>query len=342
MNDQQVPERMNFLNTFWKGKKILPRFINVNLSFPSLQLQNVEKDISETLDGTPYFARLQPGQSIAIAIGSRGIADIVPIAKILVEKIRRAGGCPFIVPAMGSHGQSTGAGQKKILESLGITETSVRAPIRSSMGVKYLGKTSRGVPVYIDRHAYYADSIIIINRVREHTDFDGPVQSGLMKMLAIGLGKAFGATALHARGAGELHIHIPEVGRYILVHAPIALGIAVVENGRNQLSAIRCAEPDQFETTDQDMLLLARGLTPRLPVDRLDVLVVGQIGKEISGSGMDTKTVGRIRISRSARTPSALYLPHRSPGPDGCFSWQRHRHLSGGYHYRALVEEDRF
>lgn len=286
----------NFLDTFWKGTRVLPRFIHAQLDFPASKIIDFEGEFSATLDDCGYFSRIQPGQKIAIAVGSRGIAGLAAMVRILVRKILQAGGSPFIVPAMGSHGQSSGPGQAEVLRSLGITLETTGAPIRSSMKVKPLGRTAHGVPVYIDAHAYHADGIIVINRVREHTDFNGPIQSGLMKMLAIGLGKAFGATALHERGSDLLPVHIPEVARHILQNAPVALGIGVVEDGYEHIAAIRCAFPDQFELVDRELLALSIQLTPRLPVERLDVLVVRRIGKEISGSGMDTKTVGRIRI----------------------------------------------
>lgn len=286
----------DLLKTFWKGNRRLPKFIKALVTYPAPQIEDVEKALSAALEEVGFIDSIRLNQKIAIAVGSRGISHLQILVRLLVEKIHEAGGCPFIVPAMGSHGQSTGKGQRAILRSLGITRTGVHAPIRSSMGVKYLGRTDRGVPVYIDRNAYEADSIIIINRVREHTDFEGPIQSGLMKMLAIGLGKAYGASAIHERGAGEMHMHIPAVARHILQNAPISLGIAVVENAEDNLAAIRCVVPEHFEIADKELLSLARKWTPRLPVENLDVLVVCRLGKEISGTGMDTKTVGRIRI----------------------------------------------
>lgn len=286
----------NFLNTFWKGTRVIPRFIKAKIEFPISEIHNFEEVFSKTLENSGYFSKIEHGHNVAIAVGSRGIAGLPAMVSILVRKIRQAGGYPFIVPAMGSHGQSTGPGQEEVLHSLGITLETVDAPIRSSMKVKSLGRTVHDVPVYIDEQAFHADGIVVINRVREHTDFNGPIQSGLMKMLAIGLGKAYGATALHERGSDNLHIHIPEVANHIIKNAPIALGIGVVEDGYDQIAAIRCANPDEFEMVDRELLALAMKFTPRLPVDRLDVLVVRQIGKEISGSGMDTKTIGRIRI----------------------------------------------
>ncbi len=274
----------------------MPRFLEARASFPASEIHDLEEETAKVLVQSGYLSGIHPGSDIAIAVGSRGISGLAVMVRILVEKIRAAGGNPFIVPAMGSHGQSTGAGQEEVLHSLQITPESVLAPIRSSMNVKYLGKTAHQVPVYIDEQAFDADGIIVINRVREHTDFEGPIQSGLMKMLAIGLGKAYGATAIHERGAGELHTNIPEVARHIIQHAPIALGIGVVENGNGEIAAIRTASPDRFENVDKELLTLAMQVTPRLPVDQLDVLVVRQIGKDISGTGMDTKTVGRIRI----------------------------------------------
>lgn len=280
-----------------KPKRVrLPRFAGVKLSFPSLKVEDVPDTIRNELEQAFVADRIRPGMRVAIAVGSRGVADLVIIVRTVVEELKRRGVNPFIVPAMGSHGGGTARGQSEVLHALGVTPDSVGASIRSSMQVVKLGETDEGVPLFIDRNAYQADAIIVVNRVREHTDFNGPIQSGLMKMVSIGLGKAYGATAIHERGAAQMHVQMPKVAREILKRLPMILGLAMVENADGQVAAIRCAPSDKFEAVDRDLLLLAQKLTPRLPVDELDVLVVRFIGKDISGFGMDSKTVGRIRI----------------------------------------------
>lgn len=280
-----------------KPKRVwLPRFAWVKLSFPSPKVEDVPNTVRNELEQAFVAANIRPGMQVAIAVGSRGVADLVTIVRTVVEELKRRGTKPFIVPAMGSHGGATAKGQSEVLHALGVTPDTVGTSMRSSMQVVKLGETDEGVPLFMDRNAYQADAIIVVNRVREHTDFNGPVQSGLMKMVSIGLGKASGATAIHERGAAQMHIQIPKVARGILERLPMISGLAVVENADCQVAAIRCALPDNFEAVDRNLLLLSQKLTPRLPVDELDVLVVRDIGKDISGFGMDSKTVGRIRI----------------------------------------------
>jgi hypothetical protein len=199
------------------------------------------------------------------------------------------GGLPFIVPSMGSHGGATDEGQRSLLADLGISEASMGCPVVSSMEVEEIGRTSNGTPVYLDRHALQADGIVVINRVKPHTAFRGDVESGLCKMLAVGLGKHKGAQQMHAAGLGKALV---EAARVILARAAVLAGIAVLENSLDQTAEVHVVPPDRFEETDRRLLERAWQTLPRIPFDPLDVLVVDEMGKNVSGTGMDVNVIG--------------------------------------------------
>lgn len=236
------------------------------------------------------------GKSIALGVGSRGISDLPVLVRRIVDRVRQAGGTPFIVPAMGSHGGATPEGQLQVLADLGLTEASIGCAFKATMETEILGHTASGLPAQIDRHAAEADGILLVNRVKMHTSFHGPLESGLHKMLAIGLGKEKAATLLHARGPDGLRDDMPEVARLLLRTAKVLAGFAVVENGYHQLVALRGLAPDRMEAEERDLLILSKSLTPGLPFTELDVLLVDELGKDISGTGMDTNVIGRLRI----------------------------------------------
>jgi hypothetical protein len=240
-------------------------------------------------------SKIKPGTRVAITAGSRGITDIVTIITSLVKEVKARGGAPFIVPAMGSHGRATAEGQLQILAEFGITENSVGAPIISSMEVVNIGETKSGIPVLLDRNACGADHIIVLNRIKPHTEFHGQIESGLMKMITIGLGKHEGTITAH-RFAVKFGYEktITEIGLCALEKTPIGLGVAIIENGYGQTAQITAVEPENFLETEKKLLEVARNKTPKLPFDKIDILVVDECGKEISGTGMDTKVVGRI------------------------------------------------
>jgi hypothetical protein len=259
----------------------------VVIDLDSVVLRQVERHLE---------GKIRPGQAIAIAVGSRGVANIARIVRSTAEAVRRVGGSPFVVPAMGSHGGATAEGQAAVLASLGVTEAFVRCPIRSSMDVVQIGATEDGMPVYLDRNAAEADGIIIINRVKKHTDFRGEIESGLMKMIAIGLGKKAQADLIHAHGAEGIKRYVPLVARVTLARAPILLGIATRENGYEETAEVAVLEPGEIEEGERRLLRRNKRTYPGLPFDELDVLVVDWIGKDISGTGMDTNVIGRFRV----------------------------------------------
>jgi hypothetical protein len=240
-------------------------------------------------------SEIKPGSKVAITAGSRGITDIVAIISSLVREVKARGGDPFIVQAMGSHGGATAEGQLQVLSDYGIQEEIVGCPIISSMEVIKVGETKSGIPVLLDREACRADHIIVLNRVKPHTEFHGQVESGLMKMIVIGLGKHEGTIMAHRFAVKYGYERtITEIGLFALEKAPIALGLAIIENGYGRTAQITAVEPENFLETEKKLLSIAREKTPKIPFDKFDVLIVDECGKEISGTGMDTKVLGRI------------------------------------------------
>jgi hypothetical protein len=236
------------------------------------------------------------GKRIALGLGSRGITGLVVAAKTLVQCIQSAGGLPFVVPAMGSHGGATGPGQLEMLAALGLTPESLGCDFVSSMEVVDLGPSPEGWPLYCDRYAAQADGIFLFNRIKAHTSFTGEVESGIHKMLAIGLGKEKAATWLHAHGPKGLAETMPKVARLLAQRLPFLAGFAVIEDAAHQPNRIEAITPDTMEKREPDLLAYAKTLAPTLPVSKLDVLVIDTIGKNMSGTGMDTHVIGRLRI----------------------------------------------
>jgi hypothetical protein len=242
----------------------------------------------------PVADLIPRGKRVCLAVGSRGIDRIDEVVRAAVTWIRAAGAQVFVVPAMGSHGGATPEGQLEVLASYGITPESVGCEIRSSMDTVELGEVRPGVPVFVDRNALEgADLIVPINRVKPHTDFRGEVESGLMKMIAIGLGKQKGADTFHRQGFASFHELIPEVASFTLDKVHIPFGLALVENGYARLWWIEAVRKDDIWNRERELLVAARERMARLPLDQIDVLVLDYIGKDISGLGMDSNVVGR-------------------------------------------------
>lgn len=285
------------------------------------RLGDVEAHVVRQVMGSSLAGRIRTGSRIAITAGSRGIANVDRIVAATAEAVRRLGGEPFVVPAMGSHGGGTAEGQVEVLASSGITQESCRCPILATMDVVQLGTTPGGLPVYLDRHAAEADGIVVVNRVKMHTDYRSDVESGLLKMMTIGLGKKRQADLVHSYGALGLVRHVPEVARVMLAGDRIALGLAILENGHDETADVVALEPEEIEERERQLLQEVKRRSPRLPFDDLDVLVVDRIGKDISGTGMDTNVIGRIRVpgvaepeSPRVRTLVALDLTEASHG----------------------------
>ena len=272
----------------------MPRLIKVRQFFNRERIEDIEGRVKEEI--TKRGISIKPGAEIAIAVGSRGIRNIDRIVKATVEKIKDLGGKPFIVPAMGSHGGATPEGQKRLLESYGVREDYIGAPIMSSMEVIELPSDGLENRVFMDKFAYSADGTIIINRIKPHTDFHGEVESGLLKMCVIGLGKHKQAIEIHRFGTYGLKHLIPSTAERIIRYGNIIFGLGIVENAYDETMIIEGVRPEEFKEADKRLLDIARENMPSLPVDKLDLLVVDEIGKEISGSGMDTNIIGRMYI----------------------------------------------
>ncbi|GGJ03522.1 hypothetical protein GCM10010885_11030 [Alicyclobacillus cellulosilyticus] len=271
----------------------LPRVVKVRQTFPAPRVADVPAAVRAALARPGLLDRVRPGMSVAIAVGSRGIRHIDVVTREVVAAVRAQGGDPFLVPAMGSHGGATAAGQTEVLAHLGITEATAGAPIRATMDVVQVGRLDNGLPVYVDAYAARADGIVVINRVKPHTAFRGRFESGLMKMLAIGLGKQKGAEACHQLGFGRMAEHVPAMGRIILARLPVLFGVALVENAYDETARVAALAADEIEQEEPALLEEAKALLPRLPFDEMDVLVIHEIGKDISGDGMDPNITGR-------------------------------------------------
>lgn len=281
----------------------LPRVARVTLQHPrGTPVADVAAATGDALRGSVRLARLAPGSSVAVALGSRGISHIATVARTVMDTVKAMGHHPFAVPAMGSHGGGTAEGQVAVLAKLGMTEHTLGVPIRSSMEVVDYGETAEGARCKFDAHAAAADAVIVVNRVKSHTTFDRPIESGLVKMTAVGLGKAEGARSVHRTGPPALIVTMPALARIALERSPIAFGIALVENADKDLVAIEGVEPEGFFEADERLLKLAKTLTARLPFAHIDALVVERIGKDISGAGMDHAVTGRADL-RSIPNP---------------------------------------
>lgn len=240
--------------------------------------------------------RVRPGMTVAVTAGSRGIAGIPAILRAVVATLRDMGAEPFLVAAMGSHGGGTAAGQAELLAHLGITEEAVGAPLRITDQTVVVGTTASGHVLYCDAEAARADAILLVNRVKPHTSFRGPLESGLFKILTVGLGKVPGARQVHRLGASEMYPAIREMGRFGLERLPILGGLAVLENGYEETAKVEFLLPEEMETGEERLLAEARSLLPGLPVRELDLLIVEEIRKNYSGTGMDTNVIGRWRV----------------------------------------------
>ncbi|MGI6029219.1 MAG: lactate racemase domain-containing protein [Candidatus Heteroscillospira sp.] len=278
------------LTDMLSGIKI-PQVVKVRQKFDDTVLENYPEVLMQRLRDKDIDIR--PGQRICITGGSRGIVGYQPLMKTIVDFVKSKGAQPFIVPAMGSHGGATAEGQRNILAHLGITEETVGAPILSSMETVQIGETELGLPVYIDKNACEADGIILFNRVKTHTSIRGPHQSGLVKMMAIGLAKHKGAEFTHRLGVNNLPKNIIRVGKVGVEKLKIVAGVATIENGCNGLADVYVLKKEEIFEKEPEILRRATAMVPVILLDEIDALVVTEFGKEISGNGVDPAVVGR-------------------------------------------------
>ncbi len=272
----------------------LPKVAAVRQRFERHGLVDVAREVNEQLSREDVRAVLEPGSRVAVGVGSRGVANTARVVKTLVAKLKEEGLDPFVFPAMGSHGGATEAGQKAVLESYGVHEKAIGAPVRATMEVQQVARMADGTPLYVDRFACEADGIILVNRVKPHTAFRGPIESGIVKMMIIGMGKIAGATVMHSdKGMDRFGDVLPEAARCLLPHIKFLFGLALVEDAYDQTACVEALLPDVLLEREAALLEMARAYMPRLYIDPIDVLVVDRLGKEISGSGMDPNIVGR-------------------------------------------------
>jgi hypothetical protein len=271
----------------------VPQMVRIRQKFDNTKLDNPVEALQAELGKPGMMERIKPGQQVAVAVGSRGIANIAALTKATLDAVKSAGAFPFIVPCMGSHGGATADGQKEVLHHLGIDEETMGAPIRSSMEVVELGKLPNGLPVYVDQIASTADSIIVINRVKPHTAFRGRIESGIMKMIAIGLGKQKGAEACHQMGFKYMAENVPAMANIMLDKLPIVFGIALVENAYDETCRVEALPAEKIEVREEELLKEAKSRLPKILFEQIDVLVIDYIGKNISGDGMDPNVTGR-------------------------------------------------
>ena len=284
----------------------IPPVAKVRQSFCDDVLADVPGQLLAQLEAN--CAPIRPGARIAITCGSRGIDQYVTLVRTIVAFVRSKGAEPFLVPSMGSHGGATAQGQAEVLRRFGITEESTGAPIVSSMEVTQIGTTARGLPVYVDKNAAGADGIILLNRIKPHTSFRGKYESGLMKMMAIGLAKQKGAEMTHFLRYENMAENIAAVGAICLQKLPILCGVATIENGYSHLAELHVLKKEEILEQEPHLLQRAWAMMPRIALDTIDVLIVCEIGKEISGTGMDTNIVGRFHTRAASGGPETIKL----------------------------------
>lgn len=263
--------------------------------FPRPRIDDVQTLIAQQMQR--FSSRVHPGMSVAVTAGSRGITGVPFVLKGVVDSLRAMGAEPFLVAAMGSHGGGTAEGQTHVLQHLGIEEDSVGAPLRITSDAIAIGSTQGGHILYADKEALQADAIFVVNRVKLHTAFQDKLASGLFKMLTVGLGKVPGATQVHKLSSSGMYEAIVEMGRLALEKLPIIGGLAIVENGYEETAWVEALLPSEMEEGEKKLLQYAAGLLPRLPVKQLDVLIIEEMGKNFSGTGMDTNVIGRWKAT---------------------------------------------
>jgi hypothetical protein len=273
-----------------------PPLALVRQSIPQPRVDDVPGTIRRLIKGSRLRERVKPGGTIAVGIGSRGVHAIDLVARTIVDTLHEMGYRPFIVAAMGSHGGATAEGQRELLAGYGVTADTMGVPVKTDMDTVVLGTNPVGLPIYFDKNAFHADAIVLANRVKPHTDFRATHESGVLKMLVIGLGKRDGASQVHKLGVRGLREVLPAVGRFLVKNTPFALGVGIVENAEDVPAEIVALEPETIFDIEPVLLERARGLMGRLPFDQIDLLVVGELGKNYSGAGMDPNVIGRLFV----------------------------------------------
>ena len=289
-----------------------PRMFRLKQHFDAPTLDDVYGSVRAEIQKLDPGSKISAGQTVAVAAGSRGIANIDTIVKATVDEMKAIGAEPFIVPAMGSPGGGTAEGQADVLRGYGIHEESMGCPIKSSMEVDQIGTSDFGMPIYFDKNASEADHVVVVNRVKPHTGFAGEIESGLMKMMLIGLGKHKGASVYHRAIIHHSFDKIVRlVGRVVREKMPIAFGVVTLENGYDETAEVHAVDAPDFEEIEKQLQVKAKDWCPKLPFEDVDLLIIDEMGKDISGAGMDTNVIGRKRNDRRAmdgETPRVLRI----------------------------------
>lgn len=276
----------------------LPKIAKIRqkLDASHIPKEEIPAKVRKELEHSGMGERIFPGASVAVTCGSRGVANIAAVTKAIVDFVKDQGGQPFVFPAMGSHGRATAKGQKEILTGYGVTEEYLGCPIKASMEVDQIGETEDGMPVFTNRYACGADAIILCGRVKAHTAFRGPYESGILKMAVIGMGKQRGAETVHRDGFFELGRMLPKIGEVVLNHTPVIGAVALVENAFDETCRISAMKKEEIFEKEPKLLEYAKSRMGGIYFDKIDVLVVDRIGKDISGDGMDSNITGRYAV----------------------------------------------
>jgi hypothetical protein len=277
-------------------KMPLPKMMLCRQIFPREAIKDPAESLASLMKSDWISGKVRPGQTVAITGGSRGIAAIVPLTQAIVSVLKSLGARPFVVNAMGSHGGATAEGQKDLLSSLGMTEERLGCPVTVSMEVDQVGELPDGFPVLCDRNAAKADHLIVINRIKVHTSVTGPIQSGLCKMCTVGLGKVGQASRIHRYGPSHMGQIIRNAASMLISKTPVLAGVAIVENAYGEVAKLELVRPEEIPATDERLLKELHRLMAKLPCSELDLLVIEEMGKRHSGSGIDTHVTGRRRI----------------------------------------------
>ncbi len=273
----------------------LPSMARVRQKFDAAKLADIPGAIHKEFSRQEIRERVKPGQVIAVGCGSRGIANIAQIAIAVIAELKALGAKPFIFPCMGSHGAATAEGQKKVLETYGITEASTGVPIRATMETTIVGQLDDGTPVHMDKYASEAEAIVVINRIKPHTGFRGATESGLTKMLAIGIGKITGAATYHTHGMDRFPELLPQIREMNISQRNVIFGVGIVENAYDETAHIEIVPAQNLKTREPELQAMAKRQMPQLFFDDVDVLIIDEMGKNISGAGFDPNITGRNR-----------------------------------------------
>jgi hypothetical protein len=282
----------------------IPRVVKVRQTFKRPVIKDIEGTVIDQLKNRGVLSSIKPGMRIAITAGSRGVSNYPLVIKTLVRELKNVGAQPFVFPAMGSHGGATAEGQKAMIEGMGVTEDYTGAPIISSMETIKIGMAPNGLPVYVDKNAWSADGIIILNRIKPHVGFRGKYESGCVKMIAIGLGKQKSAENCHRKGIGHLEENFVAVATEVLKHPKILFAVGLMENPYHETYRIEIIPRDRLLVEEPALQAESKTMTPKFYFNPLDVLILDEVGKNISGTGFDNNILGRF------------HTPFIKPGPD--------------------------